>query len=329
MEKGAEIIVRTCARVRASEEVLVVTDDERLPIARAIHEAAAAAGARVVTVVLPPRNMDNEEPPVTAAAAMCAAAVVIMPVTHSLSHTRATREAIKEGARVLSMAAFTPRQLESGGLFVDFPSRKPLCDRMAERLTDAHTVRVTNPSGTDLTFNVQGRRGNSHCCILDGPGFTAVPNIEANISPVEGTTEGILVADGSIPNYGIGVLDDLVTFEISKGFVRSISGGAQASFLKELLRAQADPWVYNIAQLAIGLNPECREFTGEMLNDEGVNGTIHVGIGTSANLGGDVQAKTHFDVVIREPTVVVDGDVVIERGLILEEAKVETTDDRE
>ena len=41
----------------------------------------------------------------------------------------------------------------------------------------------------------------------------------------------------------------------------------------------------------MGLNPECKDFTGEMLNDEGVNGTIHIGVGTSANLGGDVQAQ--------------------------------------
>jgi 2,5-dihydroxypyridine 5,6-dioxygenase len=323
MDRGAEILVRTCARVRAGEEVLIVTDDERLPIARAVHAAASDAGGTVTVVITPPRNIDNEPPPPNVAAAMRAADVVIMPVTHSLSHTRATREAIGAGARVLSMAAFTPGQMTSGGLMADFEARRPLCDRMAERLTAASMVHVTNPAGTDLTFSVEGRAGNSHGCILDGPGFTAVPNIEANISPVDGTTEGILVADGSIPNYGIGVLEDPVRFEISGGFVRSISGGRQAEFLDELLRSQDDRWVYNIAQFAMGLNPECTEFTGEMLNDEGVNGTIHIGIGTSANLGGDVQAKTHFDAVVRQPTVVFDGVVVIEGGVILDDAGAE------
>jgi leucyl aminopeptidase (aminopeptidase T) len=76
--------------------------------------------------------------------------------------------------------------------------------------------------------------------------------------------------------------------------------------------------VYNVAQFAFGLNPDCTVLTGEMLNDEGVSGTIHVGIGTSASLGGVVQAKTHFDAIIRSPSVwldeqpvLVDGELVI------------------
>jgi leucyl aminopeptidase (aminopeptidase T) len=54
-----------------------------------------------------------------------------------------------------------------------------------------------------------------------------------------------------------------------------------------------------------------------MLNDEGVDGTIHVGIGTSANLGGTVRAKTHFDAIVRDPTVWIDGDLVLSNGSVL------------
>jgi len=316
MEKGAGILVRDCAGVREGEIVLVVTDAERLPIARAVAGAAGGAGGRAVVLLCPPRRIDNEEPLPPVAAAMREAAVVFLPVTHSLAHTRATREAVAAGARVLSMTAFTERQMREGGLMADFRARRPLCDAIAARLTRAGEVRVTNPAGTDLAFGVDGRTGNSHCCVLEGPGFTAVPNIEANISPAGGTARGVLVADGSIPYYGVGVLREPVRFEIAEGFVRAIEGGEQARFLRDLLAAQEDEWVYNVAQFAVGLNPECRDFTGEMLNDEGVNGTIHIGIGTSANLGGEVQAKTHFDAIIRRPSVWFDGEPIIEAGEI-------------
>ena len=198
-----------------------------------------------------------------------------------------------------------------GGLFADFQARKPVCDGLAQRLSDARHVRVANPAGTDLEFSLEGRGGNSHCCLVDAPGFTAVPNIEANTSPVEGTAQGTLVVDGSIPYYGVGVIREPLRFIIRDGFVESIEGGEQAAFLRRLLTAQNDRYVYNIAQFAFGLNPQCTEFTGEMLNDEGVDGTIHIGIGTSASLGGTVQAKTHFDAIIREPTVWLDGECVI------------------
>ena len=51
-----------------------------------------------------------------------------------------------------------------------------------------------------------------------------------------------------------------------------------------------------------------------MLNDEGVNGTVHIGIGTSANLGGEVTAKTHFDAITRAPTFWINGELVLSEG---------------
>jgi len=317
MLSGANILVATCAAVRQGEQVVIVTDAERVTIARAIAEATANIGGEATVVVSPPRSIDNEEPVSPVATAMLAADVVFLPVTRALAHTVATRRAIAEGARVVSMSAFTERMMRSGGLFADFAARRPLSVAMARRLTEARDVRVTNPAGTDLSFSVSGRLGNSHACIVDEPGFTAVPNIEANVSPVEGTAEGVLVVDGSIPYYGIGVIAEPIRFEITGGFVRSIEGGKQAAFLRDLLARQNDEWVYNVAQFAIGLNPECRDFTGEMLNDEGVNGTIHIGIGTSSNLGGKVQAKTHFDAIIRVPTVWLDGELIIGDGEIM------------
>ena len=109
------------------------------------------------------------------------------------------------------------------------------------------------------------------------------------------------------PEDSYSVSSEPVRLEISGGFVRSIEGGEQARFLSDLLSAQDDLWVYNVAHFAVGLNPDCRDFTGEMLNDEGVDGTVHLGVGTSANLGGEVQAKTHFDAIIREPSIWLDG----------------------
>ncbi|MBW1699434.1 MAG: hypothetical protein JRK26_21890 [Deltaproteobacteria bacterium] len=54
-----------------------------------------------------------------------------------------------------------------------------------------------------------------------------------------------------------------------------------------------------------------------MLNDEGVLGTIHIGIGTSSNLGGSTKAKTHFDVIIQRPTVFLDETPLLEDGALL------------
>ena len=44
-----------------------------------------------------------------------------------------------------------------------------------------------------------------------------------------------------------------------------------------------------------------------MLEDEGVIGSAHIGIGTSITLGGVIKAPTHYDLIMWNPTIVVDG----------------------
>jgi leucyl aminopeptidase (aminopeptidase T) len=297
--------------------VVVVADPEGWTIGRALLEAVDEAGGISTLLSPPPRSIDNEEPGEVVAAAMDGADVVFLPVTLALAHTRAVREAIQGGSRVLSMTAFTHRMMREGGLFADFVGRKPVCEAVARRLTSGKILRVRSQAGTDLSMSLEGCTGNSHSCVLRGPGFTAVPNIEANVAPAQGTAQGTFVVDGSIPYYGVGIIREPLTFVIEGGFVSRILGGEQAEFLEALLDRQDDPWVYNVAQFAFGLNPDCTRFTGEMLNDEGVNGTVHIGVGTSANLGGSVSAKTHFDAVIRGPSVWIDEEMLVREGEIV------------
>ena len=51
-----------------------------------------------------------------------------------------------------------------------------------------------------------------------------------------------------------------------------------------------------------------------MLEDEGVLGTVHIGIGTNITLGGHVKAALHYDLIMWQPTIVLDGQVVLENG---------------
>ena len=78
------------------------------------------------------------------------------------------------------------------------------------------------------------------------------------------------------------------------------------------LDSHADRNCFNVAELGVGLNPNAR-LTGLMLDDEGVMGTIHIGIGTSHTLGGNVVAPTHYDLLMWDPTIAVDGKAV-QRG---------------
>jgi 2,5-dihydroxypyridine 5,6-dioxygenase len=311
---GARKVVRTLARVRAGEKVAIVADTDTMAVAEALAIAALEITPEVVTTVMQPVEVDGDEPPAIVAAALQAADVALLPVSYSISHSTATRLALQKGTRVLSLPATTPDQLVRGGAEADFEAASPAVRQMAALLGQAKAAHLTTPKGTDCRF-VLGRPGNAHDCILDRPGkFSAFPNIEANTSPVDGTAEGTIVFDGSIPNLRIGPLKEPVVCTVERGKIVRVAGGHEADMIRNVWAEMGDAAVYNVAQLAIGMNPAIYLLTGVWAQDHGAYGTVHIGIGTSANLGGTTKAACHFDGMMYRPTLTLDGTVVLEGG---------------
>lgn len=322
MMKGARKIITKCVKAQPEEKLLIVTDPTLVLVAESLAAAGEDAGCETVVSVMRPRYWDGEEPPLAIAEAMSKVDIVIFPTMRDIAHTVATKSALKTGTRILSMAGCAPEILMEGGIEEDFDRMKPLCDRVAEMLGAGKEVKLTNPAGTDVTINIEGRPGNSHCCVCDKPGvFTGVPNIEANIAPVN--VSGTIVFDGSVPNLRgseRGLLRDPIKLTVEDGSVVKVEGGQEAKTLDNLWRSQNDPSVYHIAQLALGLNPSITNLNGLIVNDHGAWGTVHFGIGTSANLGGLVQAKGHIDGIMLQPTLTIDGEPVLKAGDVLVKA---------
>jgi leucyl aminopeptidase (aminopeptidase T) len=70
-----------------------------------------------------------------------------------------------------------------------------------------------------------------------------------------------------------------------------------------------------VAELGVGLNPKCI-MQGIMLEDEGVYGSVHIGIGTNITLGGHVKAAIHYDLLMWGATIELDGNVILEKGQV-------------
>ena len=311
MMQGARTIMDNCVSLRAGETVLIVTDMVQEKIAKVLSAAAVERGAEVIVSIMKPRKRAGEEPPKIIAESMKHADVVLIPVSYSVTHTFAVKEAAESGARLLVLTDFTEEMLISGGIEADFRSIKPICKGVADAFAKGSKVHVTTPGGTDLWLDITGRRGNALYCVV-GPGeFSTIPTVEANSSPVEGSANGHIVADASIPYLGIGVLDEPVVVDVKDGFITDIRGGRQAEVLKRDLASHNDPNCYNIAELGVGLNPKCR-LCGIMLEDEGVISTAHIGIGTRITLGGVVKAPPPYDLLMWNPRIEVDGRVIVD-----------------
>lgn len=69
----------------------------------------------------------------------------------------------------------------------------------------------------------------------------------------------------------------------------------------------------NLAELGIGTNPFARS-TESGLEAEKIKGTIHIAIGDNAHIGGKVSADLHFDMIIPQVDLFLNGEKIIENG---------------
>lgn len=312
--KGARILVDTCGVVRIGEKVVIATDKDKLQIADIIAEACIERGVEPIALSMIPRKNHGEEPPIPFAVALREADVVFAVTSFSLFHTNARIEACKRGVRWVNLPDFSMQMLREGGLFVDFHKQSVKAEKIGQILSSGSSVRVITDKGTNIQFSIAGRDAIVESGISDKPGMVnSPPDIECSIAPLEGTAKGKIVIDGSIVLPGLGPLKENVILRILGGSVIEIEGSEEAILFKKILKSAQEKEVYNIGEFGIGLNPKCK-ICGSMLEDEGVYGTIHFGIGDNHTMGGCVEASMHTDVVVKNPTVFIDEKMVIKSG---------------
>jgi hypothetical protein len=146
-----------------------------------------------------------------------------------------------------------------------------------------------------------------------------VPSGETYIAPIEGSAEGSIVINGSIPGLLIRQKEEII-IHFHKGRVVSITPeqNRTALFLKKeqidrALEAGDENW-RNLAEIGLGLNPAVDRLTGNMLFDEKKAGTAHIALGLNTFMGGLVNSKIHCDMVVRAPTIIVDGKTILKKG---------------
>lgn len=316
MAKGAKQVVEVCANVQENESVVIVTEPKTLSIAESVAAAVTAVGAEPTISIITPRTSDSSEPPATVAAAMKESDVFISAVYTSITHTYAVKNAVENGSRGIMLTQFDDNMLIDSGVLADFPAAAPTCEAVAKALENAETIHLTTIHGTDLKMSAKGRKSNAMTGMVKSGLFAPVPTIEANVSPLEGTANGTIVADASIPYLGIGIVKENVHVTVKGGMITDIQGGYEAKVLADDLASKNDENVYNIAEIGVGLNPRCK-FNGLMLEDEGVFGSVHIGIGSSITLGGNVKAACHYDLIMTGVTLKADDVTIIEDGKVL------------
>jgi leucyl aminopeptidase (aminopeptidase T) len=309
--EGARKLVNDCARVKPDERVLIITDTGRdLSVAYAFMQAAMEAGAEPVVITMKQREAPGEEPPPQVREAMMEADVILQATTTIMAYTEAKREACGKGARFAAMTGMMPEIITSPAVTdTDFEIIRPLVMKLGEMVSAAETAHITTERGTDLTMSLKGRKGLTCTSILDSPGaLSGMPDLEVFTGPIEDSVNGTAFIDATISTSGL--VSSPVTLTIEKGRVEHIEGGKDAQALITLLKTQHDPSVYQIAELGIGLNPNA-QLKGAIIEDEGALGTVHIALGDNILMGGKNSAPVHIDMVMKDPTVYLDGKKIL------------------
>jgi leucyl aminopeptidase (aminopeptidase T) len=312
LDRAVKTVVRQCMGISPGEDVLVVCNPVTEEIGALMRIEAQGEGADATLAVISERESAAAEPPRAVAAAMAAADVVLAATIQSLSHTAARKVASEAGVRVGSLPGVTEEML-SRLMTGDLEEIRRRGWAIVTALNRGSEARITCPHGSDLRIGLEGRLGIVDAGELGNKGaFGNLPCGEGFIAPLEGTTEGTLVVDGSIAE--VGLLDTPVSLTVREGHLVEATG-ADGARLMELL-TEHGPDGTNVAELGIGTNEEAI-LTGNILEDEKILGTCHVAFGASAAIGGTVQVPVHLDCIVLEPTVEVDGETIVGGGELI------------
>jgi leucyl aminopeptidase (aminopeptidase T) len=303
--------IKTCMGTKPEEKVLVITDEQKREIGYALYTNALRLGHQSLYIEMKSGKVNGEEPPEAVGELMQKFDVVLCPTAKSLTHTNARRAASTKGVRVATFPGIT-KDVMIRGMNADYNKISKLSIKLKEILEKGSDIRVTSELGTDISFSIKGRTSYASKGLFHAKGESGnLPTGETFLAPIEGTSNGIFVVDGSMA--GLGLIKNVnISIKVKDGYATEIKGGVLAKKLtKQLDEVGKD--ARNVAEFGIGTNDSAK-LSGVLLEDEKVMGTVHIALGNNVSMGGNVNVPLHLDGVIKKPTVYLDGKVLMKEG---------------
>jgi 2,5-dihydroxypyridine 5,6-dioxygenase len=317
---NVRLITDVCLEIAPGENVLCITDsEEKMDVVTLIAAECKRRGADTAVILLEPRREHFHEPPRPVALAMRDADVVITMAYGELMHTRARKEACAAGVKYVAVGGITKEYLVRLHMTPEYLYEvRALTERIARRLTEASTARVTTRAGSDLTMSLEGRSGLTLLPFGAKGTFCMVPSYaEAPCPPVEDSVEGVAVIDGTMvgaPEIE-GLVEEPFTVTFEKGRIVKISEGKDAMKLKNLLDV-LDEKARMFAELGVNSHHKIpRKLIGTRI-DDAVAGHIHIGLGRNDHIGGRTSTDAHLDLLMTWATLLLDGQPILEDGVL-------------
>ncbi len=201
-------------------------------------------------------------------------------------------------------------------LDTDYEQLQEKGEKIEEELKKGDTVHITSDKGTDLKFSIKDRR-----IILDdgiiskddmerGDIGNNLPAGEVFCAPIEDSAKGEVFFD--LAFYKGNKIEGInATFEDGKiTGAEAEKNGDIFNDVLEYSQGEKD----RIGEFGIGINPRVDEAIGYTITDEKLVGSIHIALGENRSFGGKNESTLHWDLVMLDPTVKIDGKKIMEEG---------------
>ncbi len=333
-----EQAIARCA-VQSGDVVAVLCESQSRGILVSLCELAAAGlGARVFTVRVP--SVVEREFPVqrstgacmalagqsAAVAALAASTLVLDCTVEGLMHAPQLSDVLRGGARVLYISNEHPEALA-----------RLLPDDALEARVKAHTrslrtakhMRVSSAVGTNLSVDLGGAVVGGNWGSTSKPGtLSHWPGGLVLAFPAAGRVSGRLVLDvGDVNLTFKRYLESRVALTIEADHIVGIDGSGVDA---ELMRSHWSAWgrdtqdrsAYAVSHVGYGLNPQARWDSMALYDKRDFNGTeLRAFAGnflysTGANELAGRFTRGHFDLPMRNCTVMLDDTVVVDAGRV-------------
>jgi 2,5-dihydroxypyridine 5,6-dioxygenase len=235
-------------------------------------------------------------------------------IDHTLLLWTPEQHAIKEaGTRILSCVA------PADALARLFPNDdiRRRCREAADLLQSASTLHLANDAGTDLTYEFGEFFAFCQYGIADEPGrwdnFASALAVRAPAS-VNGT---LVLQPGDVLFPWQRFCEEPVRMEIRGGMVTSIDGGLDAWLVSSMMASFDDPRAYAVSHIGWGLNERASWIPTTELDSRSYCGSAMFSTGPNTEFGGDNDTLCHIDIPMRDCTVQVDGETVVDHGRIV------------
>jgi leucyl aminopeptidase (aminopeptidase T) len=319
VNRSADLIIRRLLAVQPGEQVALVCDPHtEMMMVYALAGVIETVGGEYTIMMMPTRGTDrkNDLTPIIENGLTAADCLIGLTGASGAPTYAASVKALYDAKklRTISMVMRDLDNFTSGGALADYDALYEDGKRLAEIWEKMEHIHVTSPAGTDIKAPIAGEKVIIECGFATEPGLEAAfSDGEVSQMPRAHTAEGIIVVDGPLAH--IDQPDSPITLKVENGRVTSVSGECrQADELRHIIESieNAD----NIAEIGIGLNPVCKR-NGDFEEEKKARGNVHIAIGDNVFYGGDIRSPVHMDMVIYQPTVIMDGQGVVDQGRVL------------